>query len=77
MSLQYLPDGRGQIVAVQVPIEEWEMLKRKYPDIDASTFELPDWQKELIDVRLRAIDEHPERILPIDGLFAELDRDQE
>jgi hypothetical protein len=77
MGLQYLSDEQGQIVAVQVPIGEWESLKRKYPEIDTSTFEPPDWQKQLIDLRLKAIDEHPERILPIDGLFEELDRNQE
>ncbi len=74
MSLQYLSDQQGQIIAVQVPIQERELLVSKYPDIDSGTKMLPDWQKELIDNRLAAIEKNPERILPIDGLMAELDR---
>jgi hypothetical protein len=46
MSLQYLSDERGQILAVQVPIKEWELLKSKYPEFDTDSADLPDWQKE-------------------------------
>jgi hypothetical protein len=74
MSLQYLSNQQGQIIAVQVPIQEWELLVSKYPDIDSGAKVLADWQKELIDNRLEAIEKNPERILPIDGLMAELDR---
>jgi len=42
MSLQYLSDENGQIVAVQVPIKDWEMLSQKYPEIEAPVSDLPD-----------------------------------
>ncbi|MES2377297.1 MAG: addiction module protein [Bacteroidota bacterium] len=74
MSLQYLSDEKGHVVAVQVPIDEWVLLKSKYPDIDANDVSIPEWQKELIDDRLSAIKQNPERILPIDTLIEELDR---
>ncbi len=77
MSVQYLSDGNGQITAVQVPINEWELLKKKYPEIASIGTDLPDWQKALIDIRLRSINEDPKRLLPIDGLFAELDAGQD
>ena len=77
MSLQYLSDETGHVVAVQLPIEEWEQLKRKYPDLEAPAYTVPDWQKQLIDARLQSISEDPSRILPIDSLFAELDRNHE
>jgi hypothetical protein len=77
MTLQYLSDEKGQIVAVQVPIEEWDLLKSKYPELDPPDANLPDWQKELIESRLNAISKNPERILPIDSLMAELDRNQD
>lgn len=76
MSLQYLSNDNGQIVAVQVPIEEWEMLKSRYPDIENKS-DIPDWQKNLIDSRLLATTSNPERILPIEDLLAELDQAQE
>ncbi len=77
MSLQYLSNKKGQVTAVQVPIKEWEMLKSKYPDLDAVETDLPDWQKELIDTRLNSIKENPDRVLAVDSLIAELDRTQE
>jgi hypothetical protein len=77
MSLQYLSNEKGQVIAVQVPIEEWEMLKSKYPGLDAVDTDLSDWQKELIDTRLNAIKKNPDRVLPIDLLIEELDRIQE
>ena len=77
MSLQYLSDENGQVVAVQLPINEWEQLKRKYPDLEASNYMLLDWQKQLIDLRLQSISEDPSRLLPIDSLIEELDREHE
>ena len=77
MSLQYLSDENGHVIAVQVPIEDWETLRSKYPEIEAPAASLPDWQKDLIDFRLKSIEENPERILPIDGLMEELDRSHE
>jgi hypothetical protein len=77
MSLQYLSDENGHIVAVQVPIKDWETMRSKYPEIEAQVLDLPDWQKELIDSRLKEIAENPGRVLPIDSLLAELDNSQE
>jgi hypothetical protein len=82
MDLQYLSNQKGKIVAVQMPIKEWDLLKSKYPELDSAPkdadltpFELPNWQKELIDARLDAMAKNPECILPIDSLIAELDDD--
>jgi hypothetical protein len=73
MSLQYLSNKKGQVTAVQVPIKEWEMLKSKYPDLDAVETDLPDWQKELIDTRLNSIKENPDRVLAVDSLIKEFE----
>jgi len=54
--LQYLSDGTGQIIAVQVPIEYWETLRNKYPEIETLLSNLPQWQKEPIDRRLSMIE---------------------
>jgi len=74
MSVQYLSDEKGQVTAVQVPIEEWELIKSKCPDIDHLDAEPPQWQQELIDTRLDAIIKNPEKIRPISELMEELDK---
>jgi hypothetical protein len=73
MSVQYLSNKNGQVTAVQIPINEWELIKDKYPDID-SDISLPEWQKELIDKRLASIKKNPERVKSIEGLIKELDQ---
>lgn len=74
MGLQYLSNKKGQITAVQVPIEEWDRIKRKYPDVDHIDSEVPEWHKELIDSRLHAVENEPDRVKPISDLLDELDR---
>jgi hypothetical protein len=36
--------------------------------------ELPEWQKNIIDAGLADLNNNPDRIRPISGLFEELDK---
>lgn len=74
MSIQYLSNENGQVTAVQLPIEEWEKIKSIYPNVDSIDFSLPEWHKVIIDSRLQAIQDNPERIKPISELMKELDK---
>ena len=60
-----------------LPIEQWDAIRDKYPGIEAITGDLPQWQKDIIDVRLKEIADNPECLRPIEELFEELDRDVE
>lgn len=73
MSIQYLSDNKGKVVAVQLPIKEWEQIKALYPNIEDLNAPLQDWQKEILDNRLQAIAENPEKLKDIEQLFVELD----
>jgi hypothetical protein len=72
MSIQFLSDSNGKMTAVQVPIEEWERIKKRYPDIEHLSSDLPEWQKELLDKRIASINQNPERLHSIDDLFNNL-----
>ncbi|PWG79316.1 addiction module protein [Pararcticibacter amylolyticus] len=72
MDLQFLSDGRGRTTAVQMSLEDWERIKSLYPDIEYLSGDLPAWQKDLLDMRLKAIAENPDRIRPGSELFDEL-----
>jgi hypothetical protein len=74
MKLQVLNDNFGNQTGVFVPIEDWNLIKKNYPDIETLEQELPQWEKDLIDNRLKAISENPERLKPIETLFEELNR---
>lgn len=74
MSVQYLSNKKGQVTAVQLPIDEWEFIKSKYLNVENLKQDLPQWQKDLIDARLADIARHSELIRPIAELMAELDK---
>ena len=73
--LQYISDNSGHTTAVIIPIDEWNEIRDKHPDVEVIEGGLPKWQKDLIDRRLKIVEEHPERIHPIEGLFEELNSD--
>ena len=75
MAVNYVSDNSGHTIAVQISIEDWKKIKDKYPDVDDLDGTLPEWQKQLIDQRLEAIAQNPDRLRPIDELFDELDKD--
>ncbi len=74
MRLQIIQDGQGKNSGVFIPIEDWTLIKINYPDIDTLDSNIPNWQKKLLDTRLKAITKNPMSIKPIDELFNELDK---
>lgn len=75
MPINYLLDSNGFTIAVQIPIQDWKRMKDKYPDIDELDGSLPDWQRQLIDQRLEAIEKNPERLKTMDGLLQDIDKE--
>jgi hypothetical protein len=55
-------------------MEDWMLIKNNYPDIENVGHDLPQWEKDLIDKRLNLINDNPQRLRPINELFAELNR---
>lgn len=74
MKLQILEDGSGNKTGVFVPIDDWNLIKNNYPDIENIDRDLPQWEKDLIDLRLKAIEQNPERVRPIKELLDELNK---
>ena len=74
MKLQVLQDNLGNEMGVYLPMEDWTLIKNNYPDIETVGQDLPQWEKDLIDNRLNAIQANPKRLRPINELFEELNR---
>ena len=73
MPLQYIQDFNGATTAVIVPIEEWNKITEQFSDVE----DLPQWQKDIIDQRLELYKNHPERVMPIEQFFEELDKEED
>ena len=74
MKIQILQDNLGNQTGVYVPLNDWNLIKQQYPDIETIEEDLPQWEIDLIDSRLSLIEQFPERLQPIESLFAELKR---
>jgi len=77
MPLQYIADNSGHPTAVIIPINEWNGIRAKYTDVENLEGELPDWQKDLIDTRLKEIADDPSCLRPIEELFELLDKEDD
>ncbi len=75
MNIQIIQDINKNTKGVFIPMEEWMIIKTNYPDIDKLGQEIPEWQKNILDIRLDAIEKTPNNIKPIEELFIELDND--
>lgn len=75
MRTQIIQDHNGLPTGVFIPIEDWENIKMKYPDIDKINQDIPQWQKDLLDKRLDDYKNNPDKFKPIDELFDALDQD--
>lgn len=71
MNVQYISDSEGKTTGVFIPISEWNDIRMQYPELD-DNYEIPKWEREIIDQRLDAINQNPESLKPIDELLKEL-----
>jgi hypothetical protein len=74
MKLQVLQDNFGNKMGVYVPMEDWDLIKNNYPDIETLEKELPQWQKDIIDARLADLN-NPDKFKSIEHLFDVLDEE--
>ena len=73
MNLQYISDSTGQTTGVYIPIEEWNMLKSKYKDIEQ--FDIPEWQVNEVRQRLDDYKKNPDQALDFDKAMDDIERD--
>jgi hypothetical protein len=72
MSLQIIQGGNGKPTGVFIPINDWENIKKNYPNIEKINNDIPQWQKDILDERLADLN-NPDKFEPIEELFKVLD----
>jgi hypothetical protein len=70
LQTQILKDQQGTPMGIFIPMNVWESVKYQYPDIESLDADLPQWEKIFIDRRLEMLKRHPERLQPVETLFA-------
>ena len=70
MTLQFIHDNKGNTTGVFLPIEEWQVLKAKYTELQKeeaeNLVELASWQKQIIDERLNDYYKNPGAVADFD-----------
>jgi hypothetical protein len=66
---QYTYDNAGNPVGVFLSITDWNKI------VEELAIELPEWQKQLMDLRLQEYRDNPTSMEDTDAFFAELDRE--
>ena len=63
MNLQYIHDNHGNATGVFIPIEEWQLLKKKYDGLqqeELKSLDIPEWHKKILDERLEDYRKNPD-----------------
>ena len=68
---QYTFDDSGNPIGVFLPINEWNSL------INNGVIELPEWQKNLIDTRIKEFNANPESTIDWEDILSELQAEDE
>ncbi len=78
MTLQFIHDNRGNTTGVFIPIEEWQILKAKYTDLQKEEAEnivnLAPWQKQIIEERLSDYYKTPTQVEDFDSTIDDIEK---
>jgi hypothetical protein len=78
MTLQFIHDNRGNTTGVFIPIEEWQLLKAKYTDLQKEEAEnivdLAPWQKQIIEERLSDYYKTPTHVEDFDSTIDDIEK---
>jgi hypothetical protein len=68
--LQFIHDNKGNTTGIFIPIEEWQILKLKYTELqkEESSVELSDWQKNMLEDRLEDYNENSSQVEDFDAI---------
>ncbi len=73
MNLQYISDSEGKTTGVFIPIEEWNLLKKKYNDFGEVEMDIPQWHKKLVRSRIDDYKKNPGSAMDFDDAMDDID----
>jgi hypothetical protein len=78
MSLQFIHDNKGNTTGVFIPIDDWQLLKDKYTDLQMeevqNNTELTTWQKEIIHDRLKDYYNNPNDVVDFNQTLKDIQK---
>jgi hypothetical protein len=72
--VQFIHDNRGNTTGVFIPIEDWQILKLKYTELqkEKTSDGLTDWQKNILEERLEDYNKNTSEVEDFDAMLKEI-----
>lgn len=72
--VQFIHDNKGNTTGVFIPIEEWQILKLKYTELqkEEATADLADWQKNMLEERIEDYNKNVDKVEDFDAMLKEI-----
>lgn len=72
--VQFIHDNKGNTTGVFIPIEEWQILKLKYTELqkEEATADLADWQKNMLEERIEDYNKNEDKVEDFDAMLKEI-----
>ncbi len=68
MKTQIIENKDGAIAGAFVPIEDWNILNQRFPELVEVNEDVPQWQEDILDVRMKDL-YNSEKFRPIEELM--------
>lgn len=75
MSLQFIADSTGKTTGVFIPIKEWNKIKSKYKGIEQDEIDIPQWQMNEVNKRMKAYENNPDSAMDFDKALDDIEKE--
>jgi hypothetical protein len=75
MSLQFIADSTGKTTGVFIPIKEWNKIKAKYKGIEQGEIDVPQWQMNEVNKRMKAYENNPDSAMDFDKALNDIEKE--
>ncbi|PIQ16091.1 MAG: hypothetical protein COW67_04830 [Flavobacteriales bacterium CG18_big_fil_WC_8_21_14_2_50_32_9] len=75
MSLQFIADSTGKTTGVFIPIKEWNKIKSKYKGIEQGEIDIPQWQMNEVNKRMKDYKNNPDTALDFDKALDDIEKE--
>jgi len=72
--VQFIHDNKGNTTGVFISIEEWQILKLKYTELqkEETSAGLTDWKKNILEERLEDYNKNTSKVEDFDAMLKEI-----
>ncbi len=75
MNLQYITNNQGVPTGVYIPINDWNILRDRYKNIEKDFLQIPDWHKEIVNKRINDFEKNNTELLDFNKVMEQIENE--